>query len=1676
MAPQNQRNATANLSRAVGAASVGGSSANKKATKSLANASAKSSTSTPVAPLTISKLNDLENEETAFPRGGGSVLTPLEYKQVTDQAARDVLFETETDGISKGADVDSEGGEDHKPKKKRRKVEHSMTKRKAESRPAEDKGPRVEGLSFKVSVTCCYGCKVGANTAQRIISGMVVLGCVAQINTTDITVSLPNNLSGYVSIISISEQLTRRLLEEDQSVKGEDETGDIEPSGINNEDFTDLSKYFRIGQYIRVYVRSVEEKFSERFGKHGPSFGDQTAHGKRIELSVEPLWANYGITVKELVPGCAIQASVTSVEDHGLILSLGLENKSITGFMPTKELDSHWSLSDIHEGQIFLCLIKGMASNGKVVKLSGIIDKSIGTNKGKAGPWLNEAPTIDAFTPGTGVQMLVTDVGSNGGLRGKLMGMLDGVVDLFHAQGWNQDGLEDRVKVGSKVNARVLFTNPNSDPKKLNLTILPHILSLGHPVEELKRDPTSVLPIATIIEEAIVTQVVSKVGLFLNVGIPSVPGFVHISRISDKKIDDLSTTTGNYKVGSVHRARITGYNAIDGLFICSMEQRVLDQKYLRAQDIKVGEVVKGKIQKILAHGSLLVELSDGITAYVDENHLSDVRLKNPEKKFREGMMVTGRVLVNDPVGRQLRITIKKTLVYSEAPIITSYENATPGMQTPGTLISVLPTGAVVQFYSGVTAFLHVSEMSEALIQDPREHFHIGQSVTINVLTVDVENEKMRVSCKDPKAFGEIQRKALQDLQVGQIVSGTVTENSATDLVLALQDVGADGLKGTVLLMHLVDGSPKKASRASRNIRVGQTLKDVLVVGKLENKRLVMLSMKPSLVSAAKEGRLVKGVGDVKEGDVLSGYITNITMHNAFVTFPGGGVGAIPKSGMPLERVSSPDFGLLRNQSITATVCVVDHAKDRFYLTLNKYEDPKPVNRLPSGDKLKSLEERAKSVAIDHALDSSLKSMNDIVPGKITKAKIISVKGTQLNAQLAENIQGRIDVSQIFDSWTDIKNKKNPLQNFKKNQVLDVKIIGIHDARNHRFLPITHKRSNTHTLFELSAKRDLKENSEVLTLDKIEVGSSWVAFVNNHGEDCVWVTLSPGIRGRIKILELSDDAGVLKDLSKNFPIGCAVRCHVTYVDPVKNQLYLSARTSSLDKAITYDFLEKGMILPARVTRVTNNSVIVQLSEHISAPIGLTDLTDDFSFASPSKFTKNDIIRVYVLDVDKTYKRVALSTRPSRVLSSSSKVKDPEILTLADVNIGDVRRGFVKQISEKGVFVHLGGTVTAFVKITNISDIFIKDWKTAVKVDQMVRGRVIQIEKAVDHVQMSLKQSAVDGKALPQIQWNEVQVGQVVKGTIRSVAEYGVFIVVDGSSNVSGLCHNSKVSDTTVKDIQQLYSPGDQVKAKVLEIDLEKRRLSFGLKASYFEDMEDEEMADSEGDNSDGGVDLAMATDFDESEETKIGNGPEPDAVMLDAPTLITSGPGLSTNGFDWTGGIFDTHHSTADACDTSDSGSGAHHADRKRRRKSIAAKIQHDMTGDLDTRTPESVSDFERLLMGNPQSGELWVRYMAFELQLSEVDKAKEIAKRALKMISSMTKEGLKEKEIIWAAMLNLELEYGTEESLEEVFKSACMYNDSLEMHEKLCNIYIQAGKHEVCISHPIHLSHHTHLF
>lgn len=130
---------------------------------------------------------------------------------------------------------------------------------------------------------------------------------------------------------------------------------------------------------------------------------------------------------------------------------------------------------------------------------------------------------------------------------------------------------------------------------------------------------------------------------------------------------------------------------------------------------------------------------------------------------------------------------------------------------------------------------------------------------------------------------------------------------------------------------------------------------------------------------------------------------------------------------------------------------------------------------------------------------------------------------------------------------------------------------------------------------------------------------------------------------------------------------------------------------------------------------------------------------------------------------------------------------------------------------------------------------------------------------------------------------------------------------------------------------------------------------------------------------------------------------------------------------------------------------------KKRRSAV-----EDRTGDLDSQTPTSVGDFERLLLGSPNSSYIWIQFIAFYAGLSQVDKAREIGRRALKTINFREEQ---EKLNVWVALLNLENSYGTEASLEELFKEAVQSNDAKTAYLRLVDIYERAGKFEVSSLH-----------
>lgn len=1569
----------------------------------------------------------LKDEGRAFPRGGQGALSQLEQKQIQVQATKDALFEEAGHKSLKDVDITDEEDLGDAPEQA---TKSAKRKKKAKAQKQADKSDeprfRVEGLK-----------------AKYLQPGCTVLGQVSRISAQEILLDLPNNLTGTVSIASVSSQMLSRI--QDLVKEDEDEQDDGEAD-------IDLSKIFYPGQYLRAAPANDVEDTAAKLRK-------------RIELSLDPRRVNGKQDAKSITVASTVQASVLSVEDHGLIMDLGLDDTTIKGFMSSKEIPGQLQYSDLKEGSVFLCMVTGLSSNGKVIKLSANHQKVGDTRKSNV---LTESPTVDSLLPGTAVEVLISTVEAST-FSGIVMGSVNTGADAIHSGAATTGGdLSKKYKVGSKVKARIIFAMTSEETTRLGVSVLEHVLDLSsrQAGEKSKpKRPLDTLVRSAVVEAAKIISVEPSLGTFVDVGVKGVQGFVHISRLSDGRVDTLEKTTGPFKVSSAHRARVLDYNAFDALFLLSFQQSILSQPFLRYEDVPVGDLVQAKVEKVVLKGGIVLELAQGVTGFVTETHVSDIKLSDPGKKFKQGATVRARVLSVDAERRRIALSLKKSLGVDDFAPWTSYLQIEVGSSSVGTVLKVLDVGVVLQFFGRIRGFLPKSELGDTFVDNPASRFPIGSTVRVKALAVQPEEEKLIVSARSALGADEQMQEAYAALKLGDIVSGVIT--AKTDDTLTVDLKGSD-IRATLRKGHLTDQSVTKTASTFKKLRLGQAMNELVVIEKFDKKHSVVISNKPRLLAQAKEESLPTELSDLAVGQDVSCYVRQVTPTGIFVQIPGGVVGLLPVTQIPDEQRKLANFGLSKDSTVLARVIHIDKEQNRFALSAK-----------PETDKPKAPKDKAGGVGsqIINPVDEKSTSMADYIPGYISKARVMAIKDTQLNVELADGLKGRIDVSEMFTSLDQINDRKRPLKSIKPKQVIDVRVLGVHDSRNHRFLPISHPAGKGAT-FELSAKLEAKDHS--VLLEELKVGSSYLGFVNNIAESALWVHLSPNLRGRVQLLDISDKPAVLQNLEAHYPIGAAVTAYVKSVDPSNNRLDLSFKTTD-EGPLKLEDLHVGMSLAGRVTKTTERSVLVQLSPSLSGSLSLLDLADDLEKADPTAFKKNSVVRVSVVAVDRPNKRVTLSTRPSKVLSSALPVKDKLITKLNQLKAGDIVRGFVKNVADVGLFVTLGHGVTGYVRVTDLSDSFLKEWKTHFEVDRLVRGKVIAIDETSGNIQLSLKDSVISGDYKAPLTFKDFKKGQIVTGKIRKIEDYGAFIVIDKSQNVSGLCHKTEIADRDIDNVKDILSEDDVVKAKILKIETEKKRISFGLKPSYFDaevvDSDDEDIeveSDESEDSLEPGLETEEGLDSDLEDEDGGADesddpGSEPDQMDTDDESdggieldlqdlqslaqqsrkaskreLAENDEGLDAGGFNWDGDVVMGDDDVVVAP------TDAEPSEPKKKRRKPEIKI--DETGNLDDNGPRSKDDYERLLLSERDNSELWMRYMGFHLDLGETEEARALAERALRNIHIREQD---EKFNIWVALFNLESAYGSEESLDEVFKRACQYNDKDKLHDALVGIHIQ---------------------
>jgi small subunit ribosomal protein S1 len=200
-------------------------------------------------------------------------------------------------------------------------------------------------------------------------------------------------------------------------------------------------------------------------------------------------------------------------------------------------------------------------------------------------------------------------------------------------------------------------------------------------------------------------------------------------------------------------------------------------------------------------------------------------------------------------------------------------------------------------------------------------------------------------------------------------------------------------------------------------------------------------------------------------------------------------------------------------------------------------------------------------------------------------------------------------------------------------------------------------------------------------------------------------------------------------------------------------------------------------------------------------------------------RNKEIEVRVIKVNKKRGNIVLSRKT--VLEEVVNSKKNE--TLKNLEEGIVVEGQVKNITEYGAFIDLGG-IDGLLHITDMSWGRIQNPSELFKVGENIQVKILKFDRDKERVSLGYKQLIPDPWATTVERY---AIGTRVKGKVASVTDYGAFIELE--PGVEGLVHVTEMSwSKRVKHPSKLVGPGQEVEAVVLEVDQHNRRISLGIK--------------------------------------------------------------------------------------------------------------------------------------------------------------------------------------------------------------------------------------------------------
>mgnify|MGYP001446057074 FL=1 len=282
------------------------------------------------------------------------------------------------------------------------------------------------------------------------------------------------------------------------------------------------------------------------------------------------------------------------------------------------------------------------------------------------------------------------------------------------------------------------------------------------------------------------------------------------------------------------------------------------------------------------------------------------------------------------------------------------------------------------------------------------------------------------------------------------------------------------------------------------------------------------------------------------------------------------------------------------------------------------------------------------------------------------------------------------------------------------------------------------------------------------------------------------------------------------------VGDQIEALVIQKEDKEGRLILSKKRAQYEKAWgdVQEVKDKDGMVKGLVIEVVKGGLIVDIGLRGFLPASLVELR---RVRDLDPYMGMEI-EAKIIERDKNRNNVVLSRRSW--LEETQKEQREEFLDL--LKPGERRKGVISSVVNFGAFVDLGG-MDGLIHVSELSWKHVSHPSDVVTIGDEVDIEVLEVDLDRERISLSLKATQADP-------WQEFadshRVGELVYGRVTKLVPFGSFVQV--GDNIEGLVHISEMSEHHVELPEQVVTPGEELWVKIIEVDLEKRRISLSVK--------------------------------------------------------------------------------------------------------------------------------------------------------------------------------------------------------------------------------------------------------